>query len=307
MFEGMKAGSGAYGPKMLFIGYAWGGSANINVYGRLDSALAWDGVSAREYRARNLTDHTALSVPMTSMNLRLKKEYYDAVKDRYFFEISTWWQGFKVEPLRYGSLATWAMWLSRPHAVRHFTGWGSKRANDWKFFSEVVEAVDQVHGNATLREFWKKGEPVHRPGTDVNTHILDAPSGTGTRAQGNLKGFVDEKTLQRFDKLRKYFYHIPTSLDPKKPEPASGKMEDWTKFPNDAEFPVWAQAHVIGEKPSRRWLVFTYAPLAEQKGVKIMIPDGETITLDVPQAGVYAVVEEGKGLVKTIPTISIDD
>jgi hypothetical protein len=148
---------------------------------------------------------------------------------------------------------------------------------------------------------------VARPGTDVNTHIMDAPSGTGTRAQGNLKGFVDEADLERFEGMRKCFYHIPTSLDPGKPKPASEKPEDWTKFPNNAEFPVWAQAHVIGEKPNRRWLVFAYAPLADKKAVKIMIPDGETITLDVPQAGVYAVVEEGKGLVKTIPTTSIED
>jgi hypothetical protein len=305
MFDGMQAGSGKYGPEMLFIGYAWGGLANVNVYGRLDSALSWDGVSAREYRARNLTDHTALSVPMSSMNLRLKKEYYDAIKDRFFFEISTWWQGFKVEPVRYGGMCTWAMWLSRPHAMRHFTGWGAKRERDWKFFSEVVEAVDQVQENETLAEFWKKGEIVARPNTDINAHVIDRPSGTGTRSQGNLVGYVDEPTLRRFETLRNNFYHIPTSVDPEKSEPDSpGEVPE---FPRDAEFPVWAQAHVIGERPNRRWLVFTYAPLEAQDDVKIMIPDGETVTLDVPQAGVYAVVEEGKGVVETFQTKSIVD
>lgn len=305
MFDGMRAGTGPWGDKLLFIGYAWGGQANINMHNRLDTPLAWDGVSARNYRARGVTDHTGNSTPVTAMNLRLKKAWYATQKERFFFEISTWWQGGSVEPDRYGGMATWALWVAKPHAIRHFTSWGAKRDSDWPYFSELVEAVDQVHTNETLRTFWKQGEPVVNPHTEINIHVIDRPAGEGTRAHGNLEGFVSDEQLQAFDVMRDHFYGLSTNLDPDKPAPASDSLEDRTRYPNDAEFRVWAQAQVMGEAPDRRWLVFTYAPRGDEAGVEITIPDYDTIELDVPQKGVFAVVEEGRGIVETIPTLDI--
>ncbi|MBS3764646.1 MAG: hypothetical protein KGZ25_15210, partial [Planctomycetes bacterium] len=306
VFDGMREGAGRWGEKFLFIGYAWGGPANINVYKRNSTPLAWDGVSAREYAGRRFDDCSAVSIPVTSMNLRLKKKWYESQKERYFFEISTFWYNEKkIKPARYGSMATWAMWLSKPHCVRHFTGWGSKREGDWLYFSEVVEAVDQVHKNETLKTFWRHGEPVVNPHVEINIHVIDAPAGTGSHAQGNVKGFVSEQKLREFERLRHCFYHLSTNLDPEKPKPESNKWEDRTEFPKDAKFRVWAQAQVMGEKPKRRWLLFAYAPKGDERDVQITIPDCRTVTLDVPQEGVYAVVEEGRGIAGTIPTVNI--
>lgn len=301
LFDGMRAAAGPWGDKLLFIGYAWGGQSNINLYNRLDTPLVWDGVSARNYRARSLTDHTARSTQVAAMNLRLKNLYYDAIKDRSFFEVSTWDGKKSVSPVRYGGLATFALWVAKPDSIRHFTGWGSKVKDDWPYYSEVVEAVDQVHDNQTLRTFWKQGKPVVNPHVEINMHVIDAAAGMGTRAQGNLKGHVSQAVLEKFDRLRHHFYALPTSVAPENPT-GPGR----TAFSRDTEFAVWALAQVIGEKPNRRWLVFAYAPLKDYANVRITIPDSEQrIALDVPQQGVFAVVEEGRGLVKTIPTLAL--
>lgn len=51
-------------------------------------------------------------------------------------------------------------------------------------------------------------------------------------------------------------------------------------------------AQVRGKKPSRRWLLYAHAPLADRKGVRITIPDCKDVTLDVPPTGVFCLLRE---------------
>jgi len=301
MFDAMRDVAGDWGDAFRFIGYAWGGQANINIYGHRTSPLAWNGTSARNYRARGVTDHTTYSTPVTAMNLILKREFYRVVHDRPHFEISTWWdEKTSVEPERYGGMVTWSLWMARPKSIRDFTSWGSGRDSQWPYYRELVDAVDQVHDDETLKEFWKFGEPVVDPEIEIFTHVIDAPPGEGDREDGNLAGYVDEQKLQYFERLRHHWYHLPTSVDP--PTPDAPDEKERVEYPREAEFTVWAQAKVLGEKPDRRWLVYAYAPRGAESAVEIRIPDGVEVTIDVPQGGVFVVVDEGEAdVVERIP------
>ncbi len=53
----------------------------------------------------------------------------------------------------------------------------------------------------------------------------------------------------------------------------------------DTPIEVFALAHVIGQKPTRRWLVYAHAPVGTKKQVTINIPDFSGLQVDVPQAG----------------------
>ncbi|MFP4028258.1 MAG: hypothetical protein ACLFWL_10765 [Candidatus Brocadiia bacterium] len=113
--------------------------------------------------------------------------------------------------------------------------------------------------------------------------------------------------LQYYAELSSGWYHLPTSMDPDKAEPKSDGWKYRTKFPKNAKFPVWAQAQVMGEKGSRRWLLFTYAPLDARKDVTITIPGFGPVTVDVPVKGKYVIVDENEGgITKTIDILEIE-
>ncbi|MCZ7644614.1 MAG: hypothetical protein M5U26_04900 [Planctomycetota bacterium] len=301
MFDGMRAGSGPWGKKMRFIGYAWGGEANINAYGWLDSPLAWDGVSARNYVDRGLTDYQTYSVTVTAMNLRLKKAWYLSQKKDVHFEISPWWRKKEgVPPERYGAMVIWNLWVARPHSVRQFTSWATKRAEDETWYREVLKAVDQVHANETLRDFWAEGDPVVNREIEIPVHVIDAPPREGTWAQGRLAGIVDDAKIDELEALSHAYYGLKTSVDPAEFDEPKENRQGRKQFAKTAEYRAWAQAQVLGNAPNRRWLVFAYAPRGDEKGVQITIPNFKAITLDVPQRGVFAVVDEAGGSVAEI-------
>jgi hypothetical protein len=166
------------------------------------------------------------------------------------------------------------MWLTRPRVVRDFYGWTTPREQSWPWFSQVVAAVDQVHDLPVLSEFWEQGRPV----------------ANSTFQHPWQSALPDE--LRGVDR----WYALNTSVDPwpgREQDPNAPLKLDFGEF-KDRVVPVWAQAQVLGEAPNRRWLVFAYAPRAERKGVVIHVPEYGPVTLDVPQAGVYAMVTEGR-------------
>lgn len=300
LFEGMRDAAGPWGAKFRFIGYMWGGQANINIESRKSSALAWDGTSARNYRARSVTDHTAYSTPVTAMNLVVKKAYYRMFSDSPHLEISTWWDGkSSVEPDRYRGMATWGLWVSRPQSIRDFASSTTTIEGQWPYFGKIVAAVDQIHENETLRGFWKYGRRVVNDDIEVFTHVIDTAQGDGTPDEGDVSEYIDDpEKLQRLETLRHHWYHLPTSEDPPDPAP---ETDERVEYPKEAEFGVWVQAKVRGEQPDRRWLLYGYAPRGTKENVEVTIPDYQSVTLDIPQKGVFAVVDEQEGgIVETI-------
>ena len=80
----------------------------------------------------------------------------------------------------------------------------------------------------------------------------------------------------------------PSLDDPKQRDPP----RPWTMKTN---LPVFSMALVRGKKGARRWLLYAHSPLADRKGVRITIPDYKDVTVDIPRAGVFCLIEEAVG------------
>jgi hypothetical protein len=294
MFDGMRTGAAEWGDKLRFVGYAYDGRADLVTLRRRFTPFSWDGTSLRNYMASydgDKTDYTGHSPQVAAMNQIILKEWYQTVKPDCWWEVSTWWddrwnkkageEAGRITPERYGGMVTWAMWLGKVRVLRHFTGWTTLRENDWDKYSQVVEAVDSVHENPVLREFWREGRPVRNPETEINIHA-------------DIKDPRGDVPREKFQPMVGHYYGLSTSLDPEKPE------EEAPEFGRNSKFWVWAQAQVIGQKPERRWLVFAHAPREDKEDVRITIPGHGEITMDVPQGGAYAVVREKDGVVEKL-------
>ncbi|MBM4041327.1 MAG: hypothetical protein FJ290_22730 [Planctomycetes bacterium] len=140
--------------------------------------------------------------------------------------------------------------------------------------------MDEIHNNATLAEFWRHGALVVNPATEIPIHadIVD-PTGVVPRA-------IKENDCY-------HFYALDTSLDPEK-RPGRGRdvYEEGGAIEQQSVFRVFVMAHVLGEKPDRRWLLYGHAPRGDEKEVEVNIPDYGKVTFPVAQAGSYYEVRE---------------
>jgi hypothetical protein len=131
---------------------------------------------------------------------------------------------------------------------------------------ETVKAVDRVYASPVLTEFWRHGQWVpnhaHR-----HPYQVDVPD--------------------KYRDVRRW-YLLTTSLDPKRP---------WNPHTN---IPVFSLALVCGESGSRRWLLYAHSPLENRRDVGITIPDFGEVTVDVPRAGAFYLVEERSRQVQVV-------
>jgi hypothetical protein len=86
------------------------------------------------------------------------------------------------------------------------------------------------------------------------------------------------------------WFLLSTDLDPPRP---------WEQTTN---IPVFSLALVQGEPGERRWLLYAHSPLENRRGVRITIPDYGPVTVDVPRAGAFFLIEEGNRKVKVVET-----
>ncbi len=292
LLEGMREGLAGWADKAIFIGYngaifhigRWDGwkKYSLTIPGRISiTPFAWDGCSPSYYVNgwQGNSDHKGYSPQVAGMNLVYQKQWAQSVNPDYFWELSTWFDpkwirkmeeaGQSFPPERYRGYITWGMWMTKPRVIRHFTGWTTLRGDDWHRYRQIVEAVDQIHNNPTLAEFWQHGRLVPNP-TRLHPYQSDVP-----------------QELQ--DTPR--WYALKTSLDPPVPHDVTpGAIMGLV-------FKVWIQAQVLGEKPDRRWLIYAHSPLGPEQGVEINIPDYGTVKADVTQGGSYYLVTEKDGLI----------
>ena len=203
----------------------------------------------------------------------------------FWFEISTWDghepskendkrrfyanQGQTYDPERYGGTVQFGMWLLRPRVVREFRGWTDTLTNSEAYFLSIVDAVDRVHNNTTLRSFWRQGKLV------------------ANRAHPHLYQSNVPEEYQNVDR----WFLLDTNLDPKRP---------WNLH---TEILVFSLALVLGQAPEREWLVYAHAPLNERKNVKVTLPDYGTIKIDVSASGTfYHIGEKTKKVSKVTDT-----
>ncbi|MDQ3009407.1 MAG: hypothetical protein M3X11_01685, partial [Acidobacteriota bacterium] len=174
-----------------------------------------------------------------------KRKYYERIGQPY-------------TPERYGAMAQFGMWLLRPRVVREFRGYQDTVAQMEPYFLPVIRAVDRVHSNATLREFWRKGELV---ANRARQHPYQ------TRVPPEYQG-VDR------------WFLLDTSLDPPRP---------WEL---GTQLPVFALALVKGAAGQRQWLIYGHAPAGARKDVQITIPGFRAVTVSVTVSGSFYLADE---------------
>jgi len=122
----------------------------------------------------------------------------------------------------------------------------------------LVAAVDRVHTNPVLREWWRTGQLVpnraHRHPYQVNV-----PS-----------EYVNEDR----------WFLLDANVNP--------------RFPWDVttEIPIFALALVKGAFPVREWLVYAHTPLGARRNVQLNVPGYGIINVDVAVAGSFFLINE---------------
>jgi len=288
-----------------FVGYGggapeflgrWGGWVHYSLH--TDSRLTpyplmWDGNSPSFYTHDwcPTTDHTTWSPQIEFMNTVFAQRLQYELNAAWWYEFSTWdghewpWRkktpskvmvyeraGQTWSPERYQGFVQFGMWLMRPRAVREYRGWTTPWDKAEPYFMAIVNAVDRVHRDETLRRWW-------RHGVLVPNRARQHPYQNGI-----------PKHLKDEDR----WFLLDCDANPQ-------------EYPWDLHWkiPVFALARVMGDKPKRRWLVYAHAPLGERKDVRLTVPDHGDITVTVGPAGVFYEVDEAGGAVKSIggPTV----
>lgn len=274
----------AFGPSHFA---RWPGWMEHSLYskGRIDPwPYAWDGASPSFYvfNWSSITDYTVFSPQVEVMNWVFMLEEAKRANPDYWFELSTWdghdpaqandkrkyyeRVGQSYSPERYGGMVKFGMWLLRPRVVREFRGYLETLAQAESYFLPIVEAVDRVHDNPVMTEFWRKGRLV---------------------ANRNHQHPYQTLVPSEYSNAERWFL-LDTSIDPKRP---------WEL---GTPLPVFSLALVLGEARQRRWLLYAHAPVGSRQSVGISIPEYRTVTVDVAQAGSYYLVDERSGRVQAV-------
>ncbi len=264
----------------------WGGwrHYSLGIPGRFSPGpLMWDGGSASYYTHHwnPSTDFKAWSPQVEFQNVVFQNKLGLKSNPNFWFEISTWDGNVKgpkdkrkfyknlgqtFTPKRYGGMVQFGMWLLRPRAVREYRNWINEPWKEQKpyFMVAIVDAVDRVYTNPTLRQWWRKGKLVPN--------------------RAHKHPYQSDISLA-YDKEDRWFL-LDANVNP--------QIYPWEIF---WEVRVFALALVQGKAPNRKWLVYAHSPLAARKGVKLTIPKYGDITVDVSIGGsFYEVTEKNKSV-----------
>jgi hypothetical protein len=166
--------------------------------------------------------------------------------------------GQTFTPERYAGAVQFGMWLLRPRVVREFRGWTHPWEDGAPYFLALAEAVDSVHANPVLREWWRHAELV----------------ASRTRSHPYQSAVPPEYASE--DR----WFLLDADVN---------KSYPWTL---SDEIAVYALALVQGEPPTRQWLVYAHSPLADRRGVGLSVPGYGDIRVDVVVGGSFYVVSE---------------
>ena len=294
--QGMRAGlvNPQWQKAAVFVGYdafgpphvgRWSGwpESSLHTTGRIaPDPLMWDGGSP-SYYAHNWnpsTDYTVWSPQVEFQNLVFMQNEAYRLNPKFWFELSTWDgyaptepndkrkyyadRGQRFTPERYAGFVQFGMWLTRPRAVREFRGWTQPWDENRAFFLALVAAVDRVHADPVLGEFWRKGELVANP---ARRH----PYETAIPAE--------------YAACNRWFL-----LD----ADANPRSDAWGL---QQVISVYALALVRGVRPARRWLVYAHSPLEDRGRVEISVPEYGPVVVPVSRSGSFHRVEEQTGSV----------
>jgi hypothetical protein len=166
--------------------------------------------------------------------------------------------GQTYTPDRFEGWAQFGLWLLRPRVLREFRG-STTPLEPWRpFFDRLLASVERVYADKALEEFWRFGTLVPNP-AHPHPYQVDVP--------------------EKYRDTPRWFL-LDTNVDAPRP---------WDLRTN---IPVFVLALVRGEAGRRRWLVYAHSPLEDRRGVKVTLPEYGEITVDVPRAGVFYLVDQ---------------
>ena len=302
--EGMREGlaNETWKKNAIFVGYGafglehfgrWGGWRNYSLCspGRLDpNPLMWDGGSPSYYTHNwnPSTDFKTWSPQVEFQNDVFQQRLARQMNPNFWIELSIWdgytggthipakpndkrkyyeSLGQTFTPERYRGFVQFGLWLMRPRAVREFRGWIHPWQDGKPYFMAIIAAVDLVHENPVLCEWWRKGELVPNRAHE-HPYQVDIPE----EYQDENRWFLLDANVNS----REY---------------------PWEMF---WEVRVFAIALVRGQAPKRQWLVYAHSPLADRKNVELMIPVYGEITVDVSIGGSFYEVYETEKSVRAV-------
>ncbi|MFC1718619.1 hypothetical protein ACFL6S_33510 [Candidatus Poribacteria bacterium] len=288
-------GYGSFGPSHFGRWSGWKEYSLITDEWIDPEPLIWDGGSPSYYTHNwnDNRDHWVWSTQVQSMNWIFMLDWIYEAKPDFWWEVSLWdgnndWtpdqeydpgllkkskacqymkDGQTYTPDRYEGWTQFGLWILRPRVMREFRG-STVPLDPWRpFFERLLSVVDRVYDNETLREFWRYGDLVHN-----NAH----------------RHPYQESIPEKYRDIHRW-YLLDTSLDEARP---------WDSTTN---IPVFSLALVQGVEGSRRWLLYAHSPLENRKDVNITIPDYGNVTVDVPRAGAFYLIEEQARTLTPIP------
>ena len=295
---GMRSGlrNSVWKQNAVFVGYnAFGGLAfgrwgrwidySLAITKRIEPwPLAWDGASAPFYVHDwdNSTDFTVMSPLIGSMNWVFMLEEAYRINQNFWFELSVW-DGYQPRsnsnkrayyaglgqtygPERYAGMIKFGMWLLRPRVIREFRNPDQTHNDMDRYFSELIRAVDDVHLNPVLKEFWRNGKLL----------------------PNKNRKHPYQKHIPAEYAMKDRWFLLDTNVDPKRPWNLSTKI------------PVFALALEKGVAPAREWLIVVHAPLGERSGVEVTVPGYKNIHVSAPPRGSYYRLYEVDGKLESV-------
>lgn len=268
-------GYDAFGPRHFGRWYGWKGYS-LYVPGRIDpSPLMWDGGSPSFYTDNwnQSTDYKAFSPQIEAMNWVFMQSEAYRLNPAFWLELSVWdghMTGAKSKradyarlgqtytPARYEGMAQFGMWLIRPRVVREFRDYMYPWSEGEAYFRALMDAVDRVHTNAVLREWWRSGALIPNHAHRHPYQTLIPPE----YAEADRWFLLDAEVNRPF----------PWDLT--------------------TEVQVFALALVKGTAPAREWLIYAHSPLGDRRNVRLTVPGYGTVGVDVAVAGSFYVVHE---------------
>jgi hypothetical protein len=288
-------GYGAFGPSHFGRWNGWKEYSLITDEWTSPDWHIWDGGSPSYYTHNwnDNRDHWVWSTQIQSMNWIFQLEEAQNVNPGFWWEISVWdgnsskWtidtqctagtakkskacqyilDGQTYTPQRYLGWVQFGMWLLRPRVIREFRG-STTPLQPWRdFFERLLFAADRIYQEPALEEFWRYGRLVPNR-AHQHPYQQDIP--------------------RKYRDIDRWFL-LDTNLDSPRP---------WTYKTN---IPVFSLTLVKGDEGNRRWLVYAHSPLKNRQNVIVEVPDFGKITIDVPRAGAFYLIDEPTGKITPV-------
>lgn len=241
--------------------------------------LYWQGTSASLYMGRpgrlysfSTMDNVLAGPLFWAFNWHFMKEEALRLNRNFWWELSTWdddaIKDNVISSARYGGFVQFAMWLVRPRNVNEFRVSNEPRTRVFAYFEPLMNNVDRVHNNETLKKFWQNSKIVLNPDfTHPYTH--DWPE----EYKGINRDFL-----------------LATNIDPQDQNPSQPGVQ-WTDIATT--FNVMCLARTRERSPKREWLVYCYAPGGYLTSIEVTIPQYKKVILKgITEGGTFYLVKE---------------